>query len=486
MTYSHPYPLPAKSLYLYDRKCFPVTFRDRKVTTTDIVASCDRVRLEALTLEVSKRPLLPPLPKRPQTSTNSSQRLCSLEPLFISDFPPYIPGRKHGPVKHVEPRSVLKQVLKAQVLTEDGTFNSKCHLQLKTAEDVIHAFASGAIPSDKQEVYMTFTDTVPWNPYKLTVTEAPNPLSPYFVATVFGILLIYPDGECEHRSFAEWYRDKMVFHLICKIKIFHEYLLRKMIRIWAQNVSQIRFNRSRDSSYSSGVLFHSPFSQLAWQINSLSVDLLSLVNINYLSARKYTLEEYSFIKKNNSKRLLHFFHKYFKYCLESLNQTFEETHDYVHALEVGKSHRPFVSDLPISVQKHEHEDLEKKLQSCIHRKTQLVSLERLVREIVRSTIISFVEGHTLSWLSCVLYEEREVLSKEVSQVLTEPCSLWRGELTLNEGKVFIPQILLNNNFLNPNYLHTVYCDIHVSMTVTCIHCITILQIIHVNKKMKGI
>uniref|UniRef100_A0A1X7TV06 Uncharacterized protein n=1 Tax=Amphimedon queenslandica TaxID=400682 RepID=A0A1X7TV06_AMPQE len=210
------YNVPRDPVFVYDKERIPVTFRARKLTTGDILFSCDKVKHETLLMELSKRPILPPnsRPKTTEGFSTYSDKPSSvfLRPLYPSDFPPIIPQRRRGPVKLVEPMEKVKTILCAQVGGKE--MNNDCHLRLQNAEDVIQAFATGSLPTTQQEVYMEFKDTVPWDPYQLQVIDKPRLHSLHFVATVFGILLVYPDRECEHRSFAEWHRDKYIFRAI--------------------------------------------------------------------------------------------------------------------------------------------------------------------------------------------------------------------------------------------------------------------------------
>lgn len=431
-SYSYTGPLYASNvLYSYDKDLLPVTFRARRITTNDIISSCDRVRWEALTLEVSKRPFLPPQPARPQTSTGIHRISdLSLEPLYISDFPPSLPERRRGPVKLVKPDERTKRVLRAQLQGRET--NSKCHLLLQTAEDVIHAFATSSLPSDQQEVYMSFTDTAPWNPYHLKVIDKPHPHSAYFVATIFGLLFVFPDGDCEHRSFAEWTRDKMVFHLIRQIPIFKQYLLRKMIRDWYKNVSWTKFNRRRLAVYSTGLRFHVPFSRVLWQINSLSVDLRSLKSTHVAPSGCYTLADFTQSMKASDNQLLKYLHKYFKYSLKVLSQATERALGYVKNLETERRHKPFVSDLPISVQKAELERLEVNIQDGHYRRDQLELLHVLVRQIVRDSLLSLVEDHTKQWASLVLSEREKEYVREDEEEKVIPTCLLQAQLLFTE------------------------------------------------------
>lgn len=480
------YNVPRDPVYVYDKERIPVTFRARKLTTGDILFSCDKVKHETLLMELSKRPILPP-DSRPKTTEgfstyNDKPSSVFLRPLYPSDFPPIVPQRRRGPVKLVEPMEKVKSILCAQAGGKE--MNNDCHLRLQNAEDVIQAFATGSLPTTQQEVYMEFKDTVPWDPYQLRVIDKPRLHSLHFVATIFGILLVYPDGECEHRSFAEWHRDKYIFRAIRRIKFFREYLPRKTLKLWHQNASRAKYNRIRSSTYFSGARFHAPFLRLLQQINSLSRDMLSLRGNNISPSGSCTREEFSIYVRTNNKQLLKYFDKYFRYCLKVIKETVSNSHKYVEGLVAEKRHKPFVSELPISIQRRQHKQLEDDIENGYHRCNQLKELIKLVKEIVSSSVIVLIEDHVNQWLSVVM-SEREGASETSGGTIEEeegerreqelPQCLWQIQLQINEeGTVHVHTIYI---------IHACTCtcstsNAHFIIQTTCMYTTKILQALY--------
>ena len=85
------YNVPRDPVYVYDKERIPVTFRARKLTTDDILFSCDKVKHETLLMELSRPPILPP-DSRPKTTEgfstyNDKPSSVFLTPLYPSDFP---------------------------------------------------------------------------------------------------------------------------------------------------------------------------------------------------------------------------------------------------------------------------------------------------------------------------------------------------------------------------------------------------------------
>lgn len=442
---------PRNPVYVYDKDKVPVTFRARKLTTGDILFSCDKVKHEALLMEITRRPILPP-ERRPKTTGAASSpddetlSSVSLRPMYPSDFPLPVPPKRRRPVKLVEPGERVKHILHARV--EGKEMNPHCQLELKDAEDVIRAFATGSLPTVQQEVYMEFTDTVPWDPYQLKVVDKPRPSSIHFVATVFGVLLVYPDGECEHRSFAEWHRDKTIFQAMRRIRFFREYLLRKTLRIWHCNVSRVRYSRTRSLAYYSGARFHPPFLLLLQQVNSLSIDLLSLRGNNVSPTSCSTREEHGVYVRTNNKQLLKYLQRYFKYCMRTVGETVRSSHKLVEGLVAEKRHKPFVSELPISVQKRQHKQLDEDIETGYHRCNQLRGLVKLVKEIVSSSLIELVECHVRQWLTVIMSDrgstactptsrDREEDEEDDGRDAGVPQCLWQIQLQINEQGTYV-------------------------------------------------
>ena len=472
------YNVPRDPVYVYDKERIPVTFRARKLTTGDILFSCDKVKHETLLMELSRRPILPPN-SRPKTTEgfstyNDKPSPVFLRPLYPSDFPPIVPSRRRGPVKLVEPMEKVKHILCAQAGGKE--MNNECHLRLQSAEDVIQAFATSSLPTTQQEVYMEFKDTVPWDPYQLQVIDKPRLHSLHFVATVFGILLVYPDGECEHRSFAEWHRDKYIFRAIRRIKFFREYLPRKSLRFWHQNASRAKYNRIRSSTYFSGACFHIPFLRLLQQINSLSKDMLSLRGNNISSSSRCTREEFGVYVRTNNKQLLKYFDKYFRYCLRVIGETVGNSHKYVEGLVAEKRHKPFVSELPISIQRRQHKQLEDDIENGYHRCNQLKQLIKLVKEIVSGSVISLVEDHVKQWLSVVMSDREGSTgtSKGVTEASRGAIGTSRGtiEKEEDEGRDHgLPQCLWQIQ-LQINEQGTLHIHVHMYMYTCSTHTCT--------------
>ena len=411
LTFKHPV------LYHYNRKDLPLGFRGRSLTTSSLILSVDAIRKECHKLEVSRRIVLPPPPPKPQISKCPYQ--CpSLVPVYGSDVSS-VDSKKPVVVKVVdECNKKLEQVLKAQL--GRLKLNAQGRVVLETVEDVVYAFASGALPDDRQDVLLNFTDTVPWNPYQLKVVNTVNTKMEYFSASQFGILHIYPDGDCEHRSFAQWWHDRTLFNLIRQIKIFREYLKQKTLKQWRRNVSISRFNRTRAAVYFDGVRFHMPFYLSLLQINNLSMDLQSLTQFNISKFGCYSFENFLSRWQHRQSQIIKYLHKYFKYCLQIVSGAIAKINNLVIELQRETQHKPFVSDLPISLQKKELEKLVADFEQYCHRRDQIKHLLTLSQCIIGSYINQFVEQFTQEWMYLVLHKCTNEGHSDNSSVCSSP------------------------------------------------------------------
>uniref|UniRef100_A0A1X7TVI3 Uncharacterized protein n=1 Tax=Amphimedon queenslandica TaxID=400682 RepID=A0A1X7TVI3_AMPQE len=130
--------------------------------------------------------------------------------------------------------------------------------------------------------------------------------------------------------------------------------------------------------------------------------MLSLRGNNISSCGCCTREEFSVYVRTNNKQLLKYFDKYFRYSLKVIGETVSNSHKYVEGLVAEKRHKPFVSELRISIQRRQHKQLEDDIENGYHRCNQLKELIKLVKEIVSSSIISLIEDHVNQWLSVVM------------------------------------------------------------------------------------
>ena len=445
-----------KDLCSFDKNALPVTYQAHQLTSYDLLLSTNAVQRDALNLEISKRALLPTLPPRPHSSQGfyKEPKRKLLEPLFKSDFSPPTRQRRRGPVKTLEPNSRVKRLLQVK-LGRQLEIDESGQLVLQTAEDVLHAIATNSLPSVVQDIYLNFTNSIPWNPYQLQVVPKTQRDPEHFVASMFGILHVYSDGECEHQSFAGWSRDKIIFNLIKEIPIFRDYLPRKMLKQWHNKVRQTQYRRMQAKVFSVGLRFHRPFSLALWKINSLSYDLLS-IDVHTLNITgRYSQDGYTNQLHLSQHKLLKYLQKYFRFVLKIVCEVIQSSHSRVLELETEKQHKPFVSDLPISIQKKQHLQLEEELDECRHRRGQLDMLQVLVEQIVSSHLISLVEKGAKQWVELIINKRistKEDEGKELEREQSMTTSSINGSSDLedevNKEELFVSCLLHTELELN--------------------------------------
>ena len=399
---SHTYNGPTTDLYKYCSKEVPVTYRSKELTLSDLTTSADRVIQDTLAMEKTLHGLTSPQPK--QVSRDSPPK-TALEPIMKeTNQMPLSRPKKPGPVKALKTNAKIQSILRAQLFDRSVDECGRCIL--KTGVDVVYAFAKNALPSDTQEVYLRCLESTPFNPYALTVvpkTACPASTE-YYVATKFGFLQVYPDGDCSQQSFAGWMRDSMLFNIIRNIPVFRDYLVRKMLRLWHKNVCMLHYTVNRRRLYHAGLCFYPPFSLALWKVNSLCQDLLTLELHSVTPLGNYDKESLSIQFKMSKLKVFKYIQKFFKYSQRAINEIVSSTYSRVLELETQKRHAPFVSDLPISVQRERHLQLERDLEESLHRRAQLEKLCITSQQIVTSHLMDLVNKNAKEWLDIVSKE----------------------------------------------------------------------------------
>ena len=394
-----------RSVCGYSSDQLPVTFRGSQLSFKDLAPAVDSVHSSILSAERSAHhPVTHNLPPRPHTSQgfHHPQRRPLLLPLLNSDLQehpcPSLSSRQQtSPLKVVKVGRKVEKLLRVKGLL-GGT--------VQNGEEVVRAFASGQLgPND--EVYLNFAELVPWDSYKMVVVSRRQAKLEHFVASSFGFLHVYPDGEVERQSYAEWSRDASICNIIRQIPIFRDYLLSKMLHLWRRNVCQLRFSRKRSALAHSGLRFHPPFFYTLWKIKSLCEDLLTVEVTSVTPVGGYKGEEFQRQIQADHNKLQKLLNRYFKYCQRTVTESVRSSQSVVTELETRQKHQPFISDLPISVQKEQHKRLEDDLEESRHRERQLGALMTLVRLLMLSCLKKFQEQASSKWVWLLVHEEAE-------------------------------------------------------------------------------
>ena len=334
---------------------------------------------QAVTTPVSPPPLL--ARKRPL-----------LEPVFRS---PSTGGTSPGADASKRPSyGMLKQSVVG------GYLSSKVHFE--TVHDVIEAFATGKIPSESESVYLNYSNTEPWNPYFLQIVPKTKAELEHFIASKFGLLHVYPDGENDLQSFAEWSREASMFCLLRQIPFFRHYHLRKALWLWHRNARRHQFNRLCSIMENSCVKFYPIFRDGLLKVQHLCEELSTVSFYILTPLGDYSLTTYDnelSLSKSKAKAL---FSRFFKYCSRVITEVVSNVQGLVSELEKKRNHRPLVCDLPLSVQRGNHTRMEREIQTAQHRATKIGSYIALAEHIVASCLIQLARKNANEWLQLTL------------------------------------------------------------------------------------
>ena len=175
-----------------------------------------------------------------------------------------------------------------------------------------------------------------------------------------------------------------------------------MVQQWHAIVCRMKFFRTWSTVSNNGIRFHYDYGLSLWKINSLSQDLLSVTFDEIVSFGCYSKEQYLQQMQKADNKIFKLLQKYFRYCQRILLQATAQSQSNVLELETKKMHQPFVSDLPISVQKARHVQLSKDLEHACHRASQLKMFVTSVQQMVQACLIELVQQWSIVWLSKVV------------------------------------------------------------------------------------
>ena len=369
---------PTKDLFAYSCDHIPATYRGPALKLTDVAMAAGVVSHEMTSTEKKTVYLQPPLRT---TTPHGPAPPARGPPFFLDDEPEKVERPFLQPVLESE----LEESQKWQLSPGLGSSPSKktsplrAHFQRRTDRvqkplvspepqttyNIIEAFATGRLKSGAEAVYLNYSDSVPWNPYSLLVVPKTRINQEYFIISKFGILHVYPDGESDLQSFADWLKEAGLFTLISRISFFRLYLLRRGFARWYRNVRYNQFARIHSQISRTALRFFPTFAEGLLKIQSLSKELLAVAFHGMQPLGSYSPEAFEKTLQGSQVKAQRFLQRYFKYCRRVVGEAVEATQSRALELETEKRHQPFVSELPISIQKEKHVKLEKDLQVCV-------------------------------------------------------------------------------------------------------------------------
>ena len=302
-----------------------------------------------------------------------------------------------------------KQLRSPRKSIKEGCLGSPSS-NMKNAYDVIEAFASGQLKSESESVYFNYTNRSKWNPYDLTIVSKTKVNPEHFVISKFGVLRVYPNETSDFQSFADWLREAGLYTILRKIPFLKHYLVKKAFRQWYRNVRFAQFARIHARVSQVSIRFLPDFANALLKIQNLSEELLT-VPFHHLTALScYSQESFEHSLQGSQSKAQRFLQKYFKYCRRIVTGVIKSSQSRVLELETEKRHKPFVSDLPLSVQKEKHLKLERDLKAAVYQESSLADFVCLAEHILYSCLLKLARQEAQSWSKTALALDEQLIS----------------------------------------------------------------------------
>lgn len=410
-----------KDLFVYSRDQMPATFRAPQLKLTDLVPAVNVVSSQIGSAEKGAKSLVSPLQsvRRPDSHPSESHSTpCGIEhpppetvtakPLLVPVFSSELEHKHHevkstsigspSPTKTTHFRSKTERLSITSVQQQKAAT-----VPLRSAYDVVEAFASGKLRSESESIYFNYANSTPaWNPYDLTVVSKTHVDPEHFVISKFGILHVYSDGESTLQSFADWLQEASLFTMLKQIPFFRFYLMRRAFSRWYHNVRYNQFAQVHLQISQQSLRFFPNFQEGVLKVRKLSEELLTVPFHLLIPLGEYLLETYQHSLEGSQLRAQKFLQKYFKYCKRIVKDVLETTQSHALELETEKRHQPFVSELPLSIQKEKHIKLERELKVATYRARRLGDFVTLVEHLVFSCLQDLARKNAQAWVDTSL------------------------------------------------------------------------------------
>ena len=384
-------------LFNSDTSNLPLTFRAPLLKVSDLGNAARDVFDETSTATSWGHTMAPP-PKHATSSPSpphppAVRKRPTLEPVFqpLSDG-------ETLPYTNAAKRSFDGNLLTHPAV--DSLLTPRDHLL--TVHDVIEAFAMGKVPLGSESVYFNYSNMEPWNPYYLQIVPKARAEPEHFIASKFGLLHVYPDGENDLQSFADWSREATMFCLLRQIPFFRHYLLKKALWHWLRNAKRHRFKRLCIKMENSCVKFYPIFRDGLLRVQHLCEELSTVSFCTLTPLGDYTPANYSTeltLSKSKAQLLLS---RYFKYCSRVITEAVSSVQSLLSDLEKKRNHQPLVCDLPLSLQRENNTRMEKEFQMVRHRASQISNYVALADHIVMSCLVHLARQNAGKWLHLTL------------------------------------------------------------------------------------
>ena len=118
--------------------------------------------------------------------------------------------------------------------------------RLKTSEDCVSFFAHEGSHTAVKFVYLNKADTGNrFRPYDLVVVPPEKVHPRHYVMSEKGITKVVPNKPSEVMPLVQFMREATVFNVVCQIRFFKNYLLRKTLDMWKHSIRFKLYSRQR-------------------------------------------------------------------------------------------------------------------------------------------------------------------------------------------------------------------------------------------------
>ncbi len=401
-------------LHSYCPLKLPATFRGPSVQLNELLPAANKVSVEFYDVEKNFAHTFPTVPltqhsarvtQRSHRKTKSTPGIMIVEPRAML-FPMLASEIQDEHFSRSDARTLFpkKQIRSPRKNIEKGASQVS---EMRSVYDVIEAFSTGKLKSESESIYFNYANSDKWNPYDLTIVPKRKVQSEHFVVSKFGILQVHPDGTSDLQSFAGWLREASFYKMLRRSPFLKTYLVQRAFKQWYGNVRFAQFARFYRQVARLSIRFLPDFASALLKIQSLSEELLTVPFHQLVPLSNYdqeTLEQAIQGSLSKAQRLLH---KYFKYCRRFIMEVIKTTISQVIIFETDRRHKPFVSDLPLSVQKDKFSQLEKDLKAAKYQASNLANFVCLAEYILSTCILTLSKHGAQSWIDTVLTKEED-------------------------------------------------------------------------------
>ena len=370
----------SQEMFDFKQESVPKTFQGQVVKTQDLLGA-------SLATEEELRHFDKVFKKDTVTATDTLQ-------LKLSPVPEGLP-----PLSPVYPSSTE---LVPTTKQEDMSHLLGPTTLLKSAVDVIRAFANGSLDGRVDFVYLNYSTGVEspmFDPYSLVVVSKAVVNPEHYVISRFGITHIYCDGTEESFTFAEWCSHTVVHRILREIPTFKRFFLQKMLLKWKRNVRSVVFGRRCRQLSKLTMRYFNDFSTACIKVKHLANEVLTLQLFEPRAEGSYTLEAFEGHCTHSTAAVRKPLLRLFKLCKQIVSELEAKKMSELQAVEAEVVDQPFVSDLPISQQREKALQMATRLEVARDHVSRLPSLALLVDRMLSSSLVALVQTSTAA---CVM------------------------------------------------------------------------------------